>query len=129
MLCQLSYRGLTTTRLRRLAAWSAYVVFRFDLLHCLINGGSYAVSLPTQPSGKRAVPLNRAAAQISTSRNDHSPLSSQRDKYLDGDCRRDLFTEQIGQSTRLSQLQYAASRYLSRQGVADPAELVQLSVP
>ncbi len=77
MLCQLSYRGLTTTRLRRLAVSSAYVVLRFDFAHCLINSRPNAISLPAQSSGERAVPDNRAAtAEIPTGCNDHSPLSS-----------------------------------------------------
>ena len=56
MLCQLSYRGLTTTRLRTIAARSAYVVFRSQLLHRLINSGPYAIGLPAQAPRECAVP-------------------------------------------------------------------------
>ena len=70
MLCQLSYRGLTTTRLRTLAARSAYVVFRSHLLHRLINSGSYASGLPVQPTRKRAVPGDRTRTTKITSGGD-----------------------------------------------------------
>ena len=85
MLCQLSYRGLTTTRLRTLAARSAYVVFRSHQLYCLINSVPYAGGLPTQSACQRSVPgYGPAAAEITTRRDDHSPLTSQRDEPLDG---------------------------------------------
>ena len=85
MLCQLSYRGLTTTRLRTLAARSAYVVFRSHLLHCLINSGPYAVGLPAQSASQRAVPgYGPATAKITTGRDDHAALTGQRDEPLDG---------------------------------------------
>ena len=77
MLCQLSYRGLTTTRLCTLAASSAYVVFGFDLLHCLINSSAYAIGLPAQAAGERAVPDHGAAtAEIAAGCDDHSSLPS-----------------------------------------------------
>ena len=92
MLCQLSYRGLTTTRLRRLAVRSAYVVLRFDLAHRLINSRPNAISLPAQSSGERAVPDNRAAtAEIPTGCDDHSAFSGQWDEPLDGDGCRNTF--------------------------------------
>jgi len=43
----LSYEGLTTMRLRTLAARSTELVFRSDLLHCLINSGRHASGVPT----------------------------------------------------------------------------------
>ena len=83
MLCQLSYRGLTTTRLRTIAARSAYVVFRSQLLHRLINSGPYAISLPAQSPRECAVPGDgTGTAKITTGGNGDAALSDQRDKPL-----------------------------------------------
>ena len=85
MLCQLSYRGLTTTRLRTLAARSAYVVFRSQLLHGLINSGPYAISFPAQPARQRAVPGDRTArSKITTSADGDAALSEQRNEPFNG---------------------------------------------
>ena len=105
MLCQLSYRGLTTTRLRTLAARSAYVVFRSHLLHSLINSGAYAIGLPAQPSGKRAVPGESTATAKITARGDgYAALSGQRDELFDSDRCQDALPEQLGQPSGLDEL-------------------------
>jgi hypothetical protein len=130
MLCQLSYRGLTTTRLRTLAASSAYVVFRSHLLHRLINSCLYASGLPAQPASQRAMPGDgTAATKIATGGDDHSALSSEGDEPFDRDRCRNTLAKQLGKPTRLGQLQRSASRCLARGGIAHPSQLLQFGIP
>ena len=124
MLCQLSYRGLTTTRLRTIAAWSAYVVFRSQLLHGLINSGPYAIGLPAQPPRQRAVPGDRAAsAKITTSGDGDAALSDQWDEPLNSNRCRNALPEELRQPPRLDELERAAGRWLAWRCVEHPAQL------
>jgi hypothetical protein len=101
MLCQLSYRGLTTTRLRTLAARSAYVVFRSHLLHSLINSGPYASCLPAQPARKRAVPGDRTGTTKITSGSDgDAALSHQWDELFNSDRCHNPLPEDLGHPPR-----------------------------
>jgi len=126
----LSYEGLTTTRLRTLAAWSTEVVFRSDLLHCLINSCRYAVGLPTQPSSQRAMPGHgTSAAKITTCGNGDAPLPGQRDELLNGDRCRNAFPEQLWHPTRLDQLKRSAYSCLPGPHIQHPAQRSQLGIP
>src|SRR4029453_9077903 len=130
MLCQLSYRGLTTTRLRTLAATSAYVVFRSYLLHSLINSGPQASCLPVQPVRECAVPSDSTgAAKITSGSDDDAALSHQRDELFNGDRCHNPLPEQLGHPSRLDQLERAAARWLAGGSMTRPGQLAKLSVP
>jgi hypothetical protein len=130
MLCQLSYRGLTTTRLRTLAATSAYVVFRSHLLHSLINSGPYASGLPAQPARERAVPDDSTGStKITSSGDGNAALPRQRNELFDGDRRDNPLPEQLGHPSRLDELERAAGRWLSGGCMKRPGQLAKLSVP
>jgi hypothetical protein len=130
MLCQLSYRGLTTTRLCTLAASSAKVVFRSHLLHSLINSGTYAVCLPAQSSGQRAVPRDRAGpAKITASADGYAALSDQRNELFDCDRCQDALPEDPGESSRLVELQRAEGRWFAGRRMKHPAQPMQFGIP